>query len=34
MSEYIGKDDYSIFNDEEEFYHDTGETSFKTTPDL
>lgn len=34
MSEYIGKDDYSIFNDEEEFYHNTGGTMLKTWPDL
>lgn len=34
MSEYIGKDDYSIFNDEEEFNHSPGGTKFKTTPDL
>jgi hypothetical protein len=34
MSEYIGKDDYSIFNDEDQFNHSPGETKFKTWPDL
>ncbi|MDB5193708.1 MAG: hypothetical protein JWQ96_3271 [Segetibacter sp.] len=34
MGEYIGKDDYSIFNDEEQFNHSTGGTKFNTTPDL
>lgn len=34
MSEYIGKDDYSIFNDEDQFNHNTGGTKFKTWPDL
>jgi len=34
MSEYIGKDDYSIFNDEDQFNHSTGGTKFKTWPDL
>lgn len=34
MSEYIGKDDYSIFNDEDQFNHNPGLTQFKTWPDL
>ena len=34
MSEYIGKDDYSIFNDEDQFNHNPGSTKFKTWPDL
>lgn len=34
MSEYIGKDDYSIFNDEDQFNHNPGGTKFKTWPDL
>lgn len=34
MSEYIGKDDYSIFNDEDQFNHSPGGTKFKTWPDL
>lgn len=34
MSEYIGKDDYIIFNDEDQFNHNPGETKFKTDPDL
>lgn len=34
MSEYIGKDDYSIFNDEDQFNHSPGGTKFKTSPDL
>ena len=34
MSEYIGKDDYSIFNDEDQFNHGPGGTKFKTWPDL
>lgn len=34
MSEYIGKDDYSIFNDEDQFNHNPGRTKFKTWPDL
>ena len=34
MSEYIGKDDYSIFNDEDQFNHNPGLTQFKTSPDL
>lgn len=34
MSEYIGKDDYSIFNDEEQFNHNPGGSKFKTTPDI
>lgn len=34
MSEYIGKDDYSIFNDEDQFNHSSGGTKFKTWPDL
>ena len=31
MSEYIGKDDYSIFNDEDQLNHSPGETQFKTS---
>lgn len=34
MSEYIGKDDYSIFNNEDQFNHNPGGTKFKTWPDL
>jgi hypothetical protein len=34
MSEYIGKDDYSIFNNQDQFNHNTGGTRFKTWPDL
>lgn len=34
MSEYIGKDDYNIFNNLDQFNHNTGETKFKTWPDL
>jgi hypothetical protein len=34
MSEYIGKDDYSIFNDEDHFNHSPGGTKFYTSPDL
>ncbi len=34
MSEYIGKDDYIIFNDEDQFNHSPGGTKFKTWPDL
>lgn len=35
VSEYIGKDDYSIFNDKDEpWEHNTGRTKFKTWPDL
>lgn len=34
MSEYIGKDDYSIFNDEDHFNHSSGGTKFYTSPDL
>jgi hypothetical protein len=34
MSEYIGKDDYSIFNNLDQFNHSPGETKFKTWPDL
>lgn len=34
MSEYIGKDDYSIFNDQDQFNHSPGGTKFKTWPDL
>jgi hypothetical protein len=34
MSEYIGKDDYSIFNDEDQFNHSPGGTKFQTWPDL
>lgn len=34
MSEYIGKDDYSIFNDEDHFNHSKGGTKFYTSPDL
>jgi hypothetical protein len=33
MSEYIGKDDYSIFNDEDQFNHSPGGTKFQTWPD-
>ena len=29
MSEYIGKDDYFIFNDEEQFNHSLSELSLK-----
>ncbi len=34
MSEYIGADDYSIFNDEDNFNHNPGGTKFQTWPDL
>lgn len=34
VSEYIGKDDYSIFNDEDQFNHNTGLIQFQTWPDL
>jgi hypothetical protein len=34
MSEYIGKDDYSIFNNQDQFNHSPGGTKFKTWPDL
>lgn len=33
-SEYIGKDDYEIRNDNEDWFHSTGETTFRTSPDL
>ena len=34
MSEYIGKDDYIIFNNLDQFNHSTGGTKFRTSPDL
>lgn len=34
MSEYIGKDDYSIFNDQNAFNHSPGITQLTTWPDL
>jgi hypothetical protein len=34
MSEYIGKDDYSVFNDEDNYNHNPGGTKFQTWPDL
>lgn len=34
MSEYIGKDDYSIFNDEDQFNHSPGDVQLKSWPDL
>lgn len=34
MSEYIGKDDYSIFNNQDQFNHSPGGSKFKTWPDL
>ena len=33
-NETPGKDDYSIFNDEDHFNHSTGGTKFYTSPDL
>lgn len=33
-SEYIGKDDYDIHNDLDEWPHSTGGTTFRTKPDL
>lgn len=34
VSEYIGKDDYSIFNDKDQWEHTMGGTKFRTWPDL
>ena len=34
MSEYIGNNTYSIFNDADQFNHSPGSTKFKTWPDL